>query len=69
MNFDNLSAPRNRKPFIDTGHLKIVMVVDQDNHITEFEIIANDFKRIIKVKKQNILAAWKTVEQYCEKLI
>lgn len=54
---------KKKRPFVDTQELTIT-VKQEKNKIVGFDIRWKDKHKHFAVKKQNILAAWKEVEQF-----
>jgi hypothetical protein len=64
----NLKIARNNKPFIVTPKFSLI-AIEVKGIIVEFEVRpVKGVKKIIKVKDHNLLAAWKLLENHCEKL-
>lgn len=68
MKIGNLKPAINTKPFIVAPKFSII-TTELDGHIVSFDVsVPANGKKTFKVANHNILAAWKKVEQYCEKV-
>lgn len=70
MMLDILNNIPDGKPFVQTDRLTIYCLKSDDGtRVTGFHVILDGKEKIFKVKKDDILSAWKEMEDYTGKFL